>query len=322
MSHQSPDILVLREGEEGLSMRTYCNEIQKRLPSHNVKLAETPKQECELARNVPIITGGSLRSNILEEATALRLFAGTTSGYGHLPIDKLKNQNVAVTNASGIHAPGIAEQTIGNILVFARNMHKGWQQKQTNQWNHYQADELQNSTVTIIGLGSIGSAVATRLQGFDVKTIGVRYTPKKGGPTDEVYGFTENEIHTALAQTDYLVLSCPLTDETKHLIDEQALVTLPPDSVIINAARGGIIDTPSLVEALQTGKIKAAALDVTDPEPLPPDHPLWTLDNVLITPHMGGHTPKHWPRLADILEDNITMIEDSGCYDNLRNQVI
>ncbi len=322
MTKSNPNIVVLREGEEQLSMKDYYELIQDKLPRYNVQLATTPEEERSLTTKAEVITGGSLREELLEKATSLQLFAGTTSGYTHLPLEELKERGIAVTNAAGIAAPGIAEQAIGNMLTFARNLHKGWQQKQTNQWNHYQAFELQGSTVTIIGLGAIGQAVAHRLKGFGVETIGIRYTPEKGGPTDEVYGYDSADLHASLARSEYVVIACPLSETTRGLLTAKAFGTLPPEAVVINTSRGGIIETKALVEALQTGKIRGAALDVTDPEPLPPDHVLWSLDNVLITPHMGGHTPYHWHRIAEILEKNVRLVEQSGNYSGLTNQVL
>jgi phosphoglycerate dehydrogenase-like enzyme len=153
-----------------------------------------------------------------------------------------------------------------------------------------------------------------------VHTIGVRYTPEKGGPTDEVTGFDERDLHDALSRTDYLVLSTPLTDTTRKLIGESELNTLPPSAYVINVCRGGVLDTDALLSAIQNEDIGGAAMDVTDPEPLPPDHPLWRMGNVIITPHMGGHTPKHWDRLADILTNNVHRLQ-TGEVDGFHNQV-
>jgi phosphoglycerate dehydrogenase-like enzyme len=225
---------------------------------------------------------------------------------------------VAVTNAAGIHAPSIAEQVLGYLLTFARDLHEGWRRQRNREYRHYQARELGGSTVTVVGMGAIGHAVVERLQGFDVDTIGVRYTPEKGGPTDEVIGFDEEAFHDALARTDYLVVATPLTDTTRGLVDEAAVHTLPPESVLVNVARGGVVVTDALVYALQKQSIRGAALDVTDPEPLPEDHPLWNFENVLLTPHNAGHTPEHWNRLADILATNVPRL-DSG--EPLENRV-
>jgi phosphoglycerate dehydrogenase-like enzyme len=310
------DLLVLREGTEGLSMASYADRLRERLPDAEVSLARTPHEEREFVEEARVITGIDIDEGLLERAETLDLFACTFAGTDHVPVDALAERGVAVTNAGGIHAPGIAEQAIGNMLVFARRLHEGWRRKQNNEWRHFQSHEFTGSTVTIVGLGAIGEALAQRLQGFAVDTIGVRYTPTKGGPTDEVCGFGAEEFHDALARTDYLAIACPLTETTRGLIDGDALATLPPSAVIVNAARGAIVDTDALVAALQSESIRGAALDVTDPEPLPQDHPLWTLENCLITPHTGGHTPRHWDRLADIVARNVERLDSDEELEN------
>ncbi|RQH01941.1 NAD(P)-dependent oxidoreductase [Natrarchaeobius oligotrophus] len=314
-----PDVVVLREGTEGLSMESYAEALGERLPEATVALARTPREERDLVPRARVVTGITIEEELLERAERLELFACTFAGTDHVPMDALEDHGVAVTNAGGIHAPGIAEQAIGNVLVFARRLHEGWRRKRNGEWRHFQSFEFTDSTVTIVGLGSIGRAIAQRLEGFEVETIGIRYTPSKGGPTDEVLGFDDDDVHEAFARSDYVVLACPLNDLTRGLVGEQELATLPPNAVVVNAARGGIVDTDALVSALQTEGIRGAALDVTDPEPLPGDHPLWDLENCLITPHTGGHTPKHWDRLADVVARNLAALETG---DDLENVVL
>ena len=311
----NPDIVVLREGTEGLSMESYAETLREQLPEHTVALARTPAEERELVPQARIVTGISIDDSLLESADRLEVFACIFAGTDHLPMDALADYGVTVTNAGGIHAPGIAEQSIANMLVFARNLHEGWRRKQHNEWRHFQSREFTDSTVTVVGLGSIGQEIVTRLEGFGVETIGIRYTPEKGGPTDEVLGFEEADIHEAFSRSEYVVLACPLNDLTRNLVDAEALATLPTDAVLVNAARGGIVDTDALLSALQVNGIRGAALDVTDPEPLPNDHELWDLENCLITPHTGGHTPKHWDRLADIVVHNVDALEADGGSD-------
>jgi phosphoglycerate dehydrogenase-like enzyme len=310
MTQTSPDVVVLREGTEGLSMRDYADELGARLTDHDVRLARTPEAERRLVKDATVVTGNDLREDLLARAERLELFACTYAGTDHLPLDRLADHDVTVTNASGIHAPGIAEQVLGYLLTFARRLHVSWEQNRSGVWQHVQSGELKGSTVTVVGLGAVGTAVVPRLEGFDVDTIGVRHSPKKGGPTDDVLGY--EDLHEALARTDYLVLACPLTDLTRHLIDAEALATLEPSSVVVNVARGPVVNTEALVDALQTNSIRGAALDVTDPEPLPTGHPLWELEEVLVTSHSGGHTPKHWPRLATLVADNVrTLLEEA-----------
>jgi phosphoglycerate dehydrogenase-like enzyme len=319
VSQDSPDVVVLREGTEGLSMRDYAAELTDRLPEYTVAHARTPDAERDLVRHAPVVTGNDIDRDLLDRAEALELFACTFAGTDHLPLDALADHGVTVTNASGIHAPGIAEQVLGSLLTFARRLHVSWERNRRSVWRHVQSTELKGSTVTVVGLGAVGTAVVDRLAGFDVDTIGVRHSPEKGGPTDEVFGY--DAVHEALARTDYLVLACPLTDLTRHLLDAEALATLEPSSVVVNVARGAVVDTDALVAALRTSGIRGAALDVTDPEPLPAEHPLWSLDNALLTPHTGGHTPEHWPRLAEILAGNVQALFDDGDETTLENVV-
>ncbi|GAB3039928.1 NAD(P)-dependent oxidoreductase [Natronobiforma cellulositropha] len=319
-STPSPDVVVLREGTEGLSTEPYAALLAERLPEHTVERAHTPQAERDLVADARVVTGVRIDESVLERADALEVFACAFAGTDHLPMEALAERDVIVTNASGIHAPGIAEQTLGNVLVFTRRLHEGWRRARNREWRHFQSFELTGSTVTVVGLGSIGEQIVKRLEGFDVETIGVRYSPEKGGPTDEVISYDSEPLHEALARTDYLLLACPLTETTRGLIDEEAFTTLPPHAVVVNAARGPVLDTDALVSAIQFDGIRGAALDVTDPEPLPPEHPLWTFENVLITPHTGGHTPMHWQRLADIVARNVERLE-RGADADLENVV-
>ncbi|ATW87511.1 phosphoglycerate dehydrogenase-like enzyme [Halohasta litchfieldiae] len=298
-----PEIAILRQKIHGLSADDYATALRSRLPETEIAVAQTPSEERELLEQVPIATGFELSPDEVEAAPNLDLFACVYAGVGHLDLDAFEANGTAVTNASGVHGPNIAEYVIGSILSHVRGFRQAWRQQDRNEWRSYPAREFQGSTVTVVGLGSIGQAIVDRLDPFGVDTIGVRYTPEKGGPTDEVLGF--DEIQDALARTDYLVLACPLTDETRGLIDSEAFLTLPSDAFMVNIARGGVVDTDALVAAMQANRISGAALDVTDPEPLPNDHPLWDIDTVSITPHNAGHTPNYYERTAEILATNV-----------------
>ena len=321
MSETSPDVVVFRKGAHGLSTDTYAEKLRDRLPDRAITVAQTPTEERELIGEATVATGVSITPDLLAAASQLRVFACTWAGVGHLPMEDLEQAGVAVTNASGVHAPNIAETVLGYLLVFARRIHEGWKRKQRREWRHFQMGELKGSTVTIVGLGPIGQAIMARLEGFDVETIGVRYTPPKGGPADRIIGFDTGSFHDALAETDYLVLASPLTETTRGLIDTAALETLGPDAVLVNIARGELVQTDALLDALRSQYLRGAALDVTDPEPLPTDHPLWTFDNVFITPHNAGHSPEHWPRLADIVAGNVRRLYETGSVEELENLV-
>ena len=206
------------------------------------------------------------------------------------------------------------------MLTFAAGFLEGRRRQGRNEWRHYRTRELRGSTITVVGLGAIGEAVLARLAGFGVDTVGVRYTPGKGGPADEVVGFDTPGFESALARTDYLVLACPLTETTRGLVGWAELETLPHDAVLVNVARGPVVETAALVTALRDADIRGATLDGTDPEPLPTDHPLWSFENVLLTPHNAGDTPHYYERVGDLLATNLRRIERGD--GELRNRVV
>jgi len=309
-----PDVIVLNQDIHGMDSEAYAERIRERAPEYDITYADTDTEAYSLATDTPVITGHTIDEELLATAETLELFACTYAGTDHLPLEALDDRGVAVTNAAGVHGSNVAEHVIGSILVFARGFHIARRRQRRGEWRHYQARDLQDSTVTVVGMGAIGTSILERLAPFGVERFGVRYTPEKGGPADEVVGF--DDIDTLLARTDYLVLACPLTDETRRLLGSSELTTLPPDAVIVNVARGGVIDTEALVSALRSNDIRGAALDVTDPEPLPPDHPLWSFENVLLTPHNAGHTPRYWERRADILATNLDRLVQDEDLDN------
>lgn len=313
---ESADVLVLGQKFHGLDPRAYAATLAERLPDHEVRVARTPERERTLVEGARTVTGVEFSEALLDRAANLELFACAYAGYDHLPLDGMAEAGVAVTTAAGLHGPNVAEQAIGFVLTFARRLQEGWRRQQRREWRAYPTGELAGSTVGIVGLGAIGQAIARRLDGFGVETIGVRHSPGKGGPTDTVLGY--GELDEALTRVDYLLLACPLTAETRSLVGAAALSMLPPEAVLVNVARGEVVDTDALVGALRRNQIGGAALDVTDPEPLPSDHPLWTFENVLVTPHNAGFTPNYHDRLADIVGENV---ERLASEEELRNRV-
>ena len=307
-------LLVLREGVHRLPAAEYADALRDRLRDHQVVHARTPAEEREQVGTADVVTGPRVDPSMLDDARDIRLFACTYAGYGHLPTDALEDAGVAVTNAAGVHAPNAAEHVVGSILSFSRRLHEA---ARADRWQPTDPGELAESTVTVVGLGAIGSAIVERLDPFDVTTLGVRRRPSAGGPTDEVLG--PDGLHDALARTDYLVLCCPLTEETRGLIGKEEFGTLPPEAVLVNIARGAVVETDALVRTLRRGRLGGAVLDVTDPEPLPDDHPLWGFEDVVVTPHTAGATPEYYERLADIVAENVERLTDDR---PLRNEVL
>ncbi|WP_248897216.1 D-2-hydroxyacid dehydrogenase [Haloplanus halobius] len=315
-----PDIAVLRQKVHGMSPSLYGEKLRERLPDHEIAVASTPEAERDLIADARVATGITFDSDWLEKASNLELFACAYAGTGHLDIASFEERGIAVTNAAGVHGPNISEYVIGTLIAHERQFKRAWKQQEDAHWAAYPVGELQGSTAAIVGLGAIGRALTDRLHAFGVDTVGVRYTPEKGGPTDEVVGF--DAVHDALAGADYVILACPLTDTTEGLIDADALASMPTDAYLVNVARGPVVDTDALVTALRDIDIAGATLDVTDPEPLPADHPLWSFENVHITPHNAGNTPNYYDRLANILAENVRLMEETGTAQGLTNQVV
>jgi phosphoglycerate dehydrogenase-like enzyme len=201
-------------------------------------------------------------------------------------------EHVMVCNARGVYDAPLAEWVVGAILAMERGLVQSRDAQAKRNWEAIEPPELLGRRVVILGLGSIGTAIADRLRPFGVEVIGVGRTARDG-----VRGLAD--LDAVLHDAEILVNILPLTSETTGLLDARRLSLLPDGALLVNAGRGRTIETAALVEELQAGRIRAA-LDVTDPEPLPPDHPLWGLPNVLISPHMAGDSPGSTTRAFEL----------------------
>ncbi|HUG30242.1 MAG TPA: 2-hydroxyacid dehydrogenase [Candidatus Limnocylindria bacterium] len=206
-------------------------------------------------------------------------------------------EHVMVCNARGIYDRPLAEWVMGAILAMQRGHIRSRDQQAKAEWDFFEPDELEGRRVAILGMGAIGSAIAARLRPFEVEVIGVGRTARDG-----VRALAE--LDEILPTADILVCMLPLTTETAGLIDARRLALLPDGALVINAGRGRTVVTEALVRELASGRLRAA-LDVVDPEPLPMDHPLWALPNVLITSHMAGDSPSTTIRCFEMAGDQI-----------------
>jgi phosphoglycerate dehydrogenase-like enzyme len=314
-----PDVVVLRQKVHGMPPASYGAKLRDRLPDHEVAVATTPAEERELVGRARVATGIHLDAERLDAAERLDLFACAYAGVGHLDTDAFADAGVAVTNAAGVHGPNVSEYVVGSLVAHERRFRRALRHQRRSHWEAYPVGELHGSTAAVVGLGAIGEALVERLDAFDVETLGVRYTPEKESPTDEVFGF--DDVHDVLARAGYVILACPLTETTRGLIDDDALATMRSDALLVNVARGPVVDTDALVTALRDADVRGAILDVTDPEPLPGDHPLWSFENVRITPHNAGNTPAYYDRLADVLATNLRRLDGANAAE-LVNRVV
>ncbi|HHU56292.1 MAG TPA: D-2-hydroxyacid dehydrogenase [Acholeplasmataceae bacterium] len=228
-----------------------------------------------------------------------------SAGFDTVDVDILQNTNIIFTNAKDIYSITIAEDVIGRMLMINRNVKKYLQNMKEKVWKKYNDEvELYGSTVGIVGVGSIGKEIAKRLEPFNVNVIGYRRRYEQEPYFNDIYIGKEG-LENLLKQSDYIILALPLNKESYHLINAKTLKLMKPNAVLINIARGEIINQEDLIVALENNWIRAASLDVAVPEPLPSDNKLWTLDNVYITPHNSLSSPNISMRLAELICENI-----------------
>ena len=238
---------------------------------------------------------------IARAATNLKWLNSIYAGLDFMPLDILKERGVVVTNGVGINAITIAEYVVMLMLSHAKGYRDVVRAQDRHEWLRDSPGkrELSGERVVLLGMGAIGSLIKTRLEAFDMTVVPVRRSGADGA-------LRPGEWRQKLGEFDWVVLAVPSTPETKHMIGALELAAMRPNGVLVNIARGDVVDQEALVAALREEKIEAALLDVTDPEPLPQDHPLWELGNAQVTMHLSGRAQtKMFQRSADRFIENL-----------------
>ena len=238
---------------------------------------------------------------IARAATNLKWLNSIYAGLDFMPLDILKERGVVVTNGVGINAITIAEYVVMLMLSHAKGYRDVVRAQDRHEWLRDSPGkrELSGERVLLLGMGAIGSLIETRLEAFDMTVVPVRRSGADGA-------LRPGEWRQKLGEFDWVVLAVPSTPETKHMIGALELAAMRPNGVLVNIARGDVVDQEALVSALREEKIEAALLDVTDPEPLPEDHPLWELGNAQVTMHLSGRAQtKMFQRSADRFIENL-----------------
>jgi D-2-hydroxyacid dehydrogenase (NADP+) len=268
------------------------------------------------ARALPdaeVVVTGDLTDDALARARQLRWLSSVAAGLDEIATPALLARGVAVTSASGVHGPNIAEHLLAMILMFTRGMPKLFRAQLARRWERdlkSRSDgpgELTGKTLLIVGLGRIGEALAVRARPFGVHVVAVKHDP--GSRHDAGVGVDEllpvGALDEVLGRADHVCLTVPLTPATHHLMDARRLGRMRPGAFLYNVSRGAVLDQAALVEALRAGKLAGAGLDVFEEEPLPAASPLWDLENVILTPHVAGVTPLYYQRTAALFADNL-----------------
>jgi phosphoglycerate dehydrogenase-like enzyme len=270
----------------------------------------TPDAPIDLSTVHLVVPDGSMRAAVIAALASpgrLRVIQTLSAGVDWL-VGRVPDE-VTVCNARGVFDVPLAEWVVGAILALERGFPTARDAQSRGEWVEYRAIELAGKRVVILGQGSIGGAVAERLRPFGVEIVGVARTARDG-----VLGMSD--LDAAMRSADVLVNLLPFTTETSRLLDARRLALLRDGAMVVNAGRGGTIDTDALVDELQHGRLRAA-LDVTDPEPLPAGHPLWSLPNVLITPHIGGDSDEATIRSFMVAGDQIRRLAAGQPLENV-----
>ena len=211
-----------------------------------------------------------------------------------------------MTTASGIHAAPMAEYVIMVMLMFVKGMPRCFEQKKQKLWQRYNPTDLRSKVVGIVGLGHIGREVARLAKAFGMEVLATRRSAKPGARAKYVDRlFSREQLPQLLSSSDFVVLSLPVTTETKNIIGEKELKNMKPTAYLINVARGAVIDENALIRALEGNTIAGAGLDVFSAEPLPTDSKLWELPNVIFTPHISGNLDNYYKLATDLFCENL-----------------
>ena len=289
----------------------YLERLRREFPDADFAVAPTPEALAGvLGDAVALIGGGALSADELAAAPELRWIQATSAGVEEFVGPALHERAIALTNFSGVGAPPIADHVVAMLLAFARGLKPLLARQNEHAWPIGEDTapatfEPAGQTLGVVGLGDIGEAVAVRAHGLGMRVLGLQRHPSAHPPPGVERVLTSEQLPDLLAASDHVVLCLPLTDATEHVIGREELRLMRRSAYLYNVGRGGLVDQEALVGALRAGVIAGAGLDVVEPEPLPPDSPLWDLPNVIITAHTAGNSPRNWERGIELLAENV-----------------
>jgi phosphoglycerate dehydrogenase-like enzyme len=257
-----------------------------------------------------LLVSGLWRNDLIAKAPKLAFIQSISAGVDQYSRDALNAAGIRLASAQGVNERAVAEHAIALFLAMARQIPQARDNQTARRWRGMisdiasREDELGGKTLVIVGIGRIGSRLATLAKAFDMRVIGTKRDPSRGqGAADAVVA--ADKMLDVLPEADFVALTCPLTPETEKLIDARALAAMKPSACLINVARGRVVDEPALVDALEKGTIAGAAVDCVWEEPPPETSSLWKTKNLLITPHTAGETRRYEDNVIDLLLENL-----------------
>jgi phosphoglycerate dehydrogenase-like enzyme len=275
-----------------------------------------------MVEEAEIIFGFRFPVEWLEDARKLKWVQLASAGSDHMLRLGLheRRPDLLLTTASGVHEIPISEHIVAMVLHFARGFHRAVRNQARGEWERFSVEEAHGKTACLIGYGPIARRAATLLEVLGMRVVAVRASIAEQQPGFEAIErfYPPEELNDVLAESDYVIIAAPRTPRTEGMVGAEQLRAMKKSAVLVNISRGALVDEPALIEALQSGEIAGAALDVFAQEPLPPESPLWGMPNVLITPHISGSNPHYDRRVTDLFVDNLKRYLGG---EPLRNQV-
>jgi D-2-hydroxyacid dehydrogenase (NADP+) len=272
-----------------------------------------------------LVVSGFWRNEMAKDAPKLKFIQSISAGTDQYDRKVLAEHGIRLASAQGANQRAVAEHAMALILALTRQLHLARDNQAKRAWRGMIGDpaerekEIGGSTLVIYGLGGIGSRLATLARAFGMRVVGVRRSPRT--PSDPADDLVPPERFTeALSTADFVALTCPLTPETEGLMGETEFAAMKSSAYLINVARGRVVQEEALLDALRERRIAGAGLDCFHEEPLPPDSPIWTFENVLVTPHSAGETQRYEANIIDLLLENLDRLSRGEMA--LRNQIV
>jgi D-2-hydroxyacid dehydrogenase (NADP+) len=253
--------------------------------------------------DILVTFGAHMADHVLEKAANLKWVQALGTGVDGIIDSPALRDGVIVTNLRGLHGAAVSESVLAAMLAFSRNLPRAVRSQDAGRWDRFPVNLLKGKTVGILGLGVIASELAPRCSALGMTVIGITSAPRAVAGFDRIV--RREELLEVVGELDHLVLLTPYTAETHGIVGAPVFERMKPSAFLVNVARGGIVDEAALVMALQAGAIAGAALDVFIEEPLPEGHPLWSMPNVLITPHMAGFHVGYPAEAIPVVIENI-----------------
>lgn len=282
--------------------------IERVLDRVELRFANDDEALAKAIAGAEIVFGWNFRGNGLQSAwhhaTDLKWIQWAGAGVDAVLFDELRDSEVQLTNLRGMFDRAMAEWTLGQVLFFAKDTRKSLDNQRDRVWDYRIADVIHNKSALIVGAGSIGRECAKLLKRVDMTVSGVGRSSRTADPDfGDIHSV--DELLSLLPNADYVVLITPLTDDTRGLFGAAQFAAMKPTACFINIGRGQLVDENALLHAIESEQIAGAALDVFCTEPLPEDHPLWTANNVFVSPHMSGDYPDYEARVVDVFVENL-----------------